>query len=122
MCLPAGRAVEHLVQTQRFASLLLLSVPYVDLQVCMCCGHAFPMCACLDGCVAAENEDIGGASHALRRSVAVALAPNRVSTEMCLCVASLSLAMVMAGSGDVGTLRILRSIRRRCDRGVSYGA
>ena len=65
---------------------------------------------------------MGGRAYGLRPSVAAALAPGRVATEMCVCVAALSLALVMAGTGDVATLRILRSLRRRADRGVSYGA
>ncbi len=69
----------------------------------------------------AENDDVGGAAHSLRKSVAAALAPSRVTTEMCLAVSVVSLAVAMAGTGDVATLRLIRSIRRRCDRGVSYG-
>ena len=53
--------------------------------------------------------------------VSVALRPERSILEMCLSCATVSLAMVMAGTGDVEVLKLLRALRWRCDEDVRYG-
>lgn len=47
--------------------------------------------------------------------------PQRPILDMCLCCCAVSLAMVMAGTGDLDTLRILRIVRSKCDEGARYG-
>ena len=54
-------------------------------------------------------------------AICVALRPERPILEMCLSCAAVSLAMVMAGTGDVEVLKLLRAIRWRCDEAVRYG-
>ena len=54
-------------------------------------------------------------------AVSVALKPERPILEMCLNSVAVSLAMVMAGTGDVGTFKLLRAIRWRCDGNIRYG-
>lgn len=54
-------------------------------------------------------------------AISVALRPERPILEMCLSCAAVSLAMVMAGTGDVETLKLLRAIRWKCDEAVRYG-
>ena len=54
-------------------------------------------------------------------AVAVALKPERPILEMCLNCTAVSLAMVMAGTGDVGTFKLLRAIRWKCDESIRYG-
>jgi len=54
-------------------------------------------------------------------AISVALRPERPILEMCLCCAAVSLAIVMAGTGDVHVLKLLRAIRWRCDEAVRYG-
>ncbi len=44
----------------------------------------------------------------------------RHTVEMCICVVSVSLSCVMAGSGDLECLRVLRELRFKVDD-VSYG-
>ena len=39
----------------------------------------------------------------------------------CLCTASISLAMVMAGTGDLDSFRLFRSLRWKCDDATLYG-
>jgi len=41
---------------------------------------------------------------------------------MCLGVTSIALAMVMAGTGDLMSLRLLRELRWRVDEGITFGA
>lgn len=41
---------------------------------------------------------------------------------MCLGVTSIALAMVMAGTGDLMSLRLLRELRWRVDDGITFGA
>jgi len=53
--------------------------------------------------------------------VSVAQRPERPILEMCLGCATIALAMVMAGTGDVETMRLLRELRWRCDEDVRYG-
>jgi anaphase-promoting complex subunit 1 len=70
----------------------------------------------------APSADIGcPPEEQLRPAVAAAIAPDRFTVEMCLCTVANALAVVMAGSGDVACLRVLRDVRERCDRAVSYG-
>jgi anaphase-promoting complex subunit 1 len=52
---------------------------------------------------------------------AAAQAPDRPTLEMCLAVAAQALALVMAGTGELSTLRLLRELRWRVDKGVTYG-
>jgi anaphase-promoting complex subunit 1 len=42
--------------------------------------------------------------------------------EMCLGCAAISLSMVLAGTGDLETLRLLKVLRWRCDEEVNYGS
>lgn len=62
--------------------------------------------------------------HKLREEndpVSIARKPERPILEMCLGCIAISLAMVMAGTGDIETMRLLREIRWRCDDEVRYG-
>ena len=54
-------------------------------------------------------------------AVSVALKPERPILEMCLSCTAVSLAMVMAGTGDVRTFKLLRAIRWKCDESIRYG-
>uniref|UniRef100_A0A7S4MEE8 Anaphase-promoting complex subunit 1 C-terminal domain-containing protein n=1 Tax=Odontella aurita TaxID=265563 RepID=A0A7S4MEE8_9STRA len=47
--------------------------------------------------------------------------PEKPITEMCLACSALALAMVMAGTGDLKTLTLLRALRWSCDENVRYG-
>jgi anaphase-promoting complex subunit 1 len=47
--------------------------------------------------------------------------PDQPTLEICLGVISVSLGMVMAGTGDLGSLRILRHLRWRIDEDITYG-
>ena len=47
--------------------------------------------------------------------------PERPLLEMCLSCVAVSLAMIMAGTGDLNSLRILRELRWRCESEVRYG-
>jgi len=49
------------------------------------------------------------------------LRPQRPIIEMCIGSAAMALAMIMAGTGDLKTLRLLKMLRWRCDEGVKYG-
>ena len=49
------------------------------------------------------------------------LKPERPLLEMCLSCAAISLAMIMAGSGDLKCFRILRELRWKCESEVRYG-
>ena len=53
--------------------------------------------------------------------VSAALKPDPPVLEMCLGCVAISLAMVMAGTGDLDTLRVLRMLRWRCDDDIRYG-
>ena len=46
---------------------------------------------------------------------------DRPTLETCLDVATLSLGLVMAGTGDLDALRVMRAQRKRLDAGVTYG-
>ena len=46
---------------------------------------------------------------------------DRPTLETCLDIITLSLGLVMAGTGDLDALRIMRAQRRRLDAGVTYG-
>lgn len=54
--------------------------------------------------------------------VACALRPPSPVLEMCLGCAALSLSMVLAGTGDLETLRLLKVLRWRCDEEINYGS
>jgi anaphase-promoting complex subunit 1 len=54
--------------------------------------------------------------------VSCALRPPSPVLEMCLGCAALSLAMVLAGTGDLETLRLLKVLRWRCDEDINYGS
>eukprot|EP00516_Mucochytrium_quahogii_P003269 CAMPEP_0203751382 /NCGR_PEP_ID=MMETSP0098-20131031/5463_1 /ASSEMBLY_ACC=CAM_ASM_000208 /TAXON_ID=96639 /ORGANISM=" , Strain NY0313808BC1" /LENGTH=2329 /DNA_ID=CAMNT_0050641079 /DNA_START=277 /DNA_END=7263 /DNA_ORIENTATION=+ len=47
--------------------------------------------------------------------------PDKSTLEMCLGATALALAMVMVGTGDLATLRLLRSLRFKTEESVSYG-
>lgn len=53
--------------------------------------------------------------------VSIASRPDDPILETCLCTAAISLALVMAGSGDLDTLRLLKMIRWRCEEQSKYG-
>ena len=72
---------------------------------------------------AGECPDVGcPVAEQLRPSIAARVAPDRFCTEMCVSTVALALSLVMAGTGDVAAFRMLRDLRARCDRAVSYGA
>ena len=47
--------------------------------------------------------------------------PDRPTLEMCLGATAIALGMVMAGTGDLASLRLLRELRWRVDDGITYG-
>ncbi len=47
--------------------------------------------------------------------------PDNCTLTTCLCTAAISLAMVMAGTGDLDSFRLFRAIRWRCDESTLYG-
>ena len=47
--------------------------------------------------------------------------PDNSTLITCLCTAAISLAMVMAGTGDLDSFRLLRALRWKCDDGTLYG-
>lgn len=53
--------------------------------------------------------------------VSILLRPQRPVVEMCLGAAAVALALVMAGTGDLKSLRLIKMLRWRCDDGVKYG-
>lgn len=53
--------------------------------------------------------------------VSMATRPEVPILETCLGLASLSLSLVLAGTGDLDALRLLRVLQWRCDDNVSYG-
>jgi len=55
-------------------------------------------------------------------AVSCSLRPQTPVLEMCLVCAALSLAMVMAGTGDLDVLRLLKVLRWRCDEEIQYGS
>lgn len=54
--------------------------------------------------------------------VSAALRPELQILEMCIGCTAISLAMIMAGTGDLKTFRLLRTIRWRCDDDIGYGS
>ena len=54
--------------------------------------------------------------------IPVALRPDQPIVGMCLNLCAVSLALVMAGTGDLDTLRLFKTIRWRADEGVRHGA
>ena len=53
--------------------------------------------------------------------VSIAQRPEHPILDMCLGCSALALAMVMAGTGDLETFRLLRALRWKCDEDVRYG-
>ncbi len=47
--------------------------------------------------------------------------PDNSTLITCLCTAAISLAMVMAGTGDLDSFRLLRALRWKCDDSTLYG-
>ena len=47
--------------------------------------------------------------------------PDNSTLITCLCTAAISLAMVMAGTGDLDSFRLLRTLRWKCDDSTLYG-
>jgi len=54
--------------------------------------------------------------------ISVALRPKRPVIEMCLGSTAIALSLVMAGTGDLKTLRLLKMLRWGCDDGAKYGS
>ena len=54
-------------------------------------------------------------------SVSTALRPDMPTVELCLGSAAVSLAMVMAGTGNLKMFRLLKALRWKCDMDVKYG-
>ena len=54
--------------------------------------------------------------------LSILLRPQRQVVEMCLGSTAISLAMIMAGTGDLKTLRLLKILRWRCDEGAKHGS
>lgn len=48
--------------------------------------------------------------------------PDNSTLITCLCTTAISLAMVMAGTGDLDSFRLFRSLRWKCDDDTLYGA
>mmetsp|Transcript_6433 Transcript_6433/g.19518 ORF Transcript_6433/g.19518 Transcript_6433/m.19518 type:complete len:1862 (-) Transcript_6433:388-5973(-) len=55
------------------------------------------------------------------KSDALALRPDRPTVEMALGVVVIALGMVMAGTGDIQSLHLMRDLRRRVDKGTTFG-
>jgi len=53
--------------------------------------------------------------------ISLSLRPEQPIIEMCLGSTAVALAMVMAGTGDLETLRLLKVLRWKCDDSVMYG-
>lgn len=53
--------------------------------------------------------------------VSIAARPDEPVLETCLCTAAVSLGLVMAGSGDLDALRLLKVVRWRCEDDSKYG-
>ena len=58
--------------------------------------------------------------HALRNATTTSRA-EQPTLEACVAAAAISLSLVMAGSGNLDCLRLLRVLRRRVDADVTYG-
>ncbi|CAN0229608.1 unnamed protein product, partial [Scytosiphon promiscuus] len=73
----------------------------------------------------ALRESIGGSSGGIGRDPPVAYAaarrPERPVLEMCLSNSVTALGMIMAGTGDVECLRVMRELRGRVEGEVTYG-
>jgi anaphase-promoting complex subunit 1 len=54
--------------------------------------------------------------------VSVALRPELQILEMCIGCTAISLAMIMAGTGNLETFNLLKTIRWRCDDDIGYGS
>ncbi len=53
--------------------------------------------------------------------ISAALRPEKQILEICCACSALSLAMVMAGTGDMETFQLLRELRWQCDEEIRYG-
>lgn len=51
----------------------------------------------------------------------IAQRPEKQIVDMCLSNAAVALALIMAGTGDLDTFRLFRSLRWKCDETVKYG-
>jgi len=51
----------------------------------------------------------------------IARRPERPILEMCITCCAVGLAMVMAGTGDLDTMRLLRELRWKCDSSIRHG-
>ena len=47
--------------------------------------------------------------------------PDLTTLTTCLCTSAISLAMIMAGTGDLDSFRLFRALRWSCDDSVNYG-
>ena len=75
-----------------------------------------------DSKTAEPHVDIGcPQSELLQPAIAARITPDRHPVEMCVTSVALALAMLCAGTGDVAAFRIIRELRARADRAVSYG-
>lgn len=54
-------------------------------------------------------------------SISLALRPDTPTVDMCLGSAAISLAMVMAGTGNLEVFRLFKTLRWKCDMDVKYG-
>uniref|UniRef100_A0A7S3QC95 Anaphase-promoting complex subunit 1 n=1 Tax=Chaetoceros debilis TaxID=122233 RepID=A0A7S3QC95_9STRA len=54
-------------------------------------------------------------------TISAALKPDMPTIELCLGAAALSLGMVMAGTGDIKSFKLLRTLRWKCEMDVKYG-
>lgn len=53
--------------------------------------------------------------------VSLSLQPDISTLELCIGSSAISLAMVMAGTGDLKVFRLLKALRWKCDMDVKYG-
>jgi hypothetical protein len=53
--------------------------------------------------------------------ISLSLQPDISTLELCLGSSSISLAMIMAGTGDLKVFRLLKALRWKCDMDVKYG-
>jgi anaphase-promoting complex subunit 1 len=51
----------------------------------------------------------------------IAQRPDKQTIDMCLSTLAIALSLIMAGTGDIDSFRILRSLRWKCDETVKYG-
>ena len=75
-----------------------------------------------DNLVPASDVPSGSTSLAIPIAAALALSPSRYYVEAAIVALANAVALVMAGTGDVTTLRALRSAQRRADGIVYFGS